>query len=69
MLGEVTAAQLRKAVVGCIDSVEEPKLLDLSQLLIFPLKRGKANKVSGNIVFHGVKSDSFALFRTIVKMP
>lgn len=61
------AGQLKKATVGYIDSVEKPKLLDLSELLTLPLKQGKANNVSGSTIFHGVKSDSCALFKTIVK--
>lgn len=68
VLGELDAGQLRKAAVGYIDSAEEPKLLDLSELFIFPLKGGKANKVSESIVFHGVKSDRRALFNTTGRM-
>lgn len=66
--GEVNTGQRRKAAVRYIDSVEEPKLLDLAELLIFPLKLGKASKVSGSTTFHGVKSDSYAPFKTTVKM-
>lgn len=68
VLGELSAGQLRKAAVGYIDSVEEPKLFDLSELFIFPLKQGKANKASESVVFHGVKSDSYVLFNTTVRM-
>lgn len=57
-----------KQLSDILDSVEEPKLLDLSELLIFPLKLGKGSKVSGNILFHGVKSDSYALFKTTMKI-
>ena len=48
--------------------LEEPRLLDLAQLLIFPLKLAKANKVGRSTIFHGVKSDSYALFQTTMKM-
>lgn len=68
VLGELNAGQLRKAAIGYIDSVEEPKLLDLSELFIFPLKRGKTNKVIESVVFHGIKSDRYALFNTTVRM-
>lgn len=61
------AGQLRKAVVGNIDSVWELKLLDLSQLLISPLKLGKANKVGASTIFHRVRSGSCALFKTTLK--
>lgn len=37
--------------------------MDLSQLLIFPLKLGKTNKVGGSTIFHGVINDSYALFK------
>ena len=42
--------------------------MDLPQLLIFPLKLAKANKVGRSTIFHGVKSDSYALFKTTMKM-
>ena len=62
--GEVNAGQLRKAVVGYINSLEELRLLALSQLFTFPLKVSKANKVS--ILWS--PRDSYVLLKITVKM-
>lgn len=59
---EVNTGQLRKAAAIYIDSVEEKNYWISLQLLIFPLKLGRADKVIGSIIIHEVKIDSYTIF-------